>query len=124
MDPDEEVVARVWTWLHDPGIEVDGLVAVQEGTLVGIAHIRRFRRPSAGTTGLYLDDLFAAPAARGRGVGRALIAELNDRALAEGLSVVRWITATDNSTARRLYDSVAVATPWVTYDLTPAPRGS
>ncbi|WP_297342713.1 GNAT family N-acetyltransferase [Amnibacterium sp.] len=124
MDPDEEVVSRVWAWLRDPAVEVDGLVAVQDGALVGIAHIRRFHRPSAGTTGLYLDDLFTAPAARGRGAGRALIAELNHRAGTQGLSVVRWITAADNRTARRLYDSVATATPWVTYDLTPTPRGS
>jgi hypothetical protein len=28
--------------------------------------------------------------------------------------VVRWITAGDNSTARRVYDAHATATPWVT----------
>jgi len=32
---------------------------------------------------------------------------------------VRWITAGDNATARRLYDAVATATPWVTYDMGP-----
>jgi hypothetical protein len=52
-------------------------------------------------------------------VGGAHIAGLAAHAAAEGLSVVRWITAEDNRTARRLYDSVAAATPWVTYDLVP-----
>jgi hypothetical protein len=33
--------------------------------------------------------------------------------------VVRWITDVNNARARRLYDSVAAATPWVTYDLSP-----
>jgi GNAT superfamily N-acetyltransferase len=119
LAPDEHVVARVWSWLRDPSAAVDGLVAELDGRLVGIAHYRRFLRPSAGSTGLYLDDLFTHPAARGVGVGRALIERLSTLAAAEGLSVVRWITAEDNRTARRLYDSVAVATPWVTYDLTP-----
>ncbi|MGJ7538922.1 hypothetical protein [Brevibacterium luteolum] len=35
---------------------------------------------------------------------------------AQGCSVVRWITAADNSTARSLYDQLAVQTNWVTYD--------
>jgi hypothetical protein len=30
---------------------------------------------------------------------------------------VRWITAENNETARRLYDRVAQKTEWVTYDL-------
>jgi hypothetical protein len=33
--------------------------------------------------------------------------------------VVRWITAKDNETARKLYDAVAQKTKWVTYDLVP-----
>ena len=37
----------------------------------------------------------------------------------DGLSVVRWITATDNDTAQRVYDKVAEKTEWVTYDLVP-----
>jgi NADPH-dependent ferric siderophore reductase len=35
----------------------------------------------------------------------------------EGASVVRWITDESNAAARRLYDSMATATPWVTYDI-------
>jgi GNAT superfamily N-acetyltransferase len=120
LDPDEDVITRVWSWLRDPSAAVDAFVAELDGRLVGIAHYRRFLRPSAGSTGLYLDDLFTHPGARGGGVGRALIERLSALAAAEDLSVVRWITAEDNRTARRLYDSVAVATPWVTYDLTPS----
>ncbi|MFD1720587.1 GNAT family N-acetyltransferase [Amnibacterium endophyticum] len=119
LPPDEQVVERVWTWLHDDEVEVRGLVAEREGEVVGLAHWRRFHRPSSGTVGLYLDDLFTDPAARGAGVGRALVTALASRAASEGCSVVRWITAEDNAAARRLYDGVARATPWVTYDLSP-----
>lgn len=117
LAPDEEVIARVWAWLMDSGGEVRGLVAVDGDEVVGIAHYRRFANPSSGTHEVYLDDLFTAPAARGRGAARALIEHLAARAAAEGLGGVSWITADDNHTARRLYDSVATATHWVTYEL-------
>ena len=119
LAPDPAVVARVWSWLLDPDHEVRGLVVVSDGGPVGLAHYRRFARPSSGTTGLYLDDLFVRPQDRAAGAGRLLLGTLSELAEREGRSVVRWITAEDNATARRLYDAVASATPWVTYDLVP-----
>ena len=117
--PDEQVVQRVWSWVQDPANEVNSMVALAGAHLVGLANHRRFARPSSGTVGLYLDDLFTAPAARGRGVGGVLLQELTRLADREGLSVVRWITAADNDRARHLYDSAATLTTWVTYDLQP-----
>jgi len=119
LAPNEAVIERVWRWITDPSHEVNALVAVAGHDLVGLAHYRRFARPSSGTEGLFLDDLFTAPAARGMGAGRALLAHLSGLADREGRSVVRWITAEDNSRARALYDSTATATKWVTYDMAP-----
>lgn len=48
------------------------------------------------------------------GCGSMISSPLPKRA--QGCSVVRWITAADNSTARSLYDQLAVQTNWVTYD--------
>ena len=115
---DESKLDVVWSWLGDEAHETHGFVAVdEEGRLGGIAHVRRFARPLAATTGLYLDDLFTSPTVRGGGAGKALLMHLGDYARESGLSVVRWITAEDNTTARRLYDAVAKQTPWVTYDI-------
>jgi GNAT superfamily N-acetyltransferase len=119
LEADDDVVDRVWGWLRDDANEVNAFVADQGGELVGIAHYRRFARPSNGTVGIYLDDLFTAPDARGRGIGRSLIGALRSLASDEGRSVVRWMTAEGNAAARRLYDSVATVSPFVTYDLTP-----
>ena len=121
LAPDDQVVERVWGWVCDIRHEMNSLVAAvgPSGALVGLANYRRFSRPSTGTIGLYLDDLFSAPAERGRGVGRRLLGALSDIAASEGLSVVRWITAADNGRARRLYDEAAAATDWVTYDMRP-----
>lgn len=119
LEPSDDVVERVWSWLMDPGHEVRGLVAEIDGRPVGIAHHRRFARPSTGTVGIWLDDLFADESVRGQGVGHALIAHLGGIAAIERASVVRWITADDNVTAQRLYDRVATRTRWLTYDATP-----
>lgn len=115
LAPDETVVDTVWGWLTDPGHELQGLVAVRDGILIGIAHWRRFARPSRGGTAIFLDDLFTAPRARGAGVGSSLIARLQRIAADEGLIEVRWITSESNLGAQRLYDRVATRAPFHTY---------
>ena len=116
---DDAAIERVWVWLMDPAHEVNGFVAEVDGELVGIAHYRRFARPSSGTAGMFLDDLFTTADARGLGVGRALIARVTEVAKAENCTVVRWITSESNTRARILYDSVATHMPLATYDITP-----
>lgn len=113
----------VWSWLVDANHELNGVVAVDDaadGNMVGLAHFREFARPLAGHRGLYVDDLFVAPSARGNGAGTALLDHAKQVAADRGLSVVRWITAADNETAIKLYDQKANRTDWVTYDLDPA----
>lgn len=112
-----EMRATVWGWLTDPTHEVNGLVVENNSSLIGFAHYRPFARPLAAASGLFLDDLFVAQAARGSGAADALIDAIKVRAAEQGHSVVRWITAADNARARGLYDKVAQATQWVTYDL-------
>ncbi|MBA3782479.1 MAG: GNAT family N-acetyltransferase [Nocardioides sp.] len=116
MPADPAVHATVWRWLHDPDHEVDGLVAELDGEIVGFTHYRRFTRPSEGDYATWLDDLFTTPQARGHGVARALIGAVTEIAAARDDRVVSWITASDNATARRVYDDLAVATRWVTYE--------
>ncbi|BBE71123.1 GNAT family N-acetyltransferase [Oharaeibacter diazotrophicus] len=116
----EEKAETVWGWLMDPSNPVEGLGARNgEGALVGITHFRPYHRPVAAQVGCFLDDLFVAPGARGGGVAAALIAGVTAAAKARGWSVVRWITAADNATARALYDRVATETAWVTYEIRP-----
>jgi GNAT superfamily N-acetyltransferase len=43
-----------------------------------------------GRHGIYLEDLFVRPAARGRGLGRALLVHLAQRCLAEDLARLEW----------------------------------
>ncbi|MCV2864042.1 GNAT family N-acetyltransferase [Albidovulum sediminicola] len=117
VEQSEEMRARVWSWLMDPGHEVRGLVADSGGTLLGLAHFRPFARPLSASVGGFLDDLFVGPDARGGGAAEALIEGVRAAGRAEGWSVIRWITAEDNYRARGLYDRMAERTRWVTYDI-------
>ncbi|MGW4686429.1 N-acetyltransferase family protein [Streptomyces sp. NPDC004244] len=120
VEQTEEMAGRVWSWLNDPGHEVQALVAEDAGgRLVGLAHYRPFARPLSATVGCFLDDLFVDPAGRGSGAVDLLLARLREMAAEHGWSVVRWITADDNYRARGKYDQVATRTPWITYDMAP-----
>lgn len=119
VDQTEAMRDRVWHWLHDHQHEVEGFVAQDDaGRLVGLTHFRPFARPLSASIGGFLDDLFVEPAARGSGAARALIEAVADEGRQRGWSVIRWITAEDNTRARALYDKVATGTPWKTYDIT------
>ncbi|WP_323009783.1 GNAT family N-acetyltransferase [Paracoccus sp. (in: a-proteobacteria)] len=116
----DDILDRTWAWLLDPAHPLEGLIALTDGgQLVGLVHYRPFPKPLFGQDAGFLDDLFVDPGRRGSGVGRALINAVATAARERGWPLVRWITAADNGPARRLYDDVAKATPWVTYDLKP-----
>jgi GNAT superfamily N-acetyltransferase len=112
-----EMRAKVWDWIMSPQSEVNALVAERDGRLIGLAHYRPYMRPLAASVGGFLDDLFLTPDARGSGAAGMLIDALSAIGREKGWTVIRWITAADNSRARALYDQVAKETPWVTYDI-------
>ena len=65
-----------------------------------------------------MNDLFVSPAARGRGVGAALIEECRRFARERGAGKLAWQTAPTNEAAQRLYERVgAVREQWVDYHL-------
>ena len=65
-----------------------------------------------------MEDLFVAEAARGRGVGAALIEACRQLAADRGIQGLAWETAPDNDTAQRLYDGLAArAGTWLAYRL-------
>jgi GNAT superfamily N-acetyltransferase len=65
-----------------------------------------------------MNDLFVAPEARGRGIGRALIEAGAAVARERGAAWLEWSTAPDNHTAQRLYDSLTgEKSTWLSYEL-------
>lgn len=59
-----------------------------------------------GRHGLYLEDLFVDPAARGLGVGKALLARLARRCVDEGLGRFEWTVLDWNKSAIDFYSAM------------------
>lgn len=113
LSADEE---RLWNALMSPGPDgPHGLLAVDEGKAVGLAHYLFHITTWTPAPRCYLNDLFTAENARGKGVGRALIEAVSQAARARGAEQLWWLTQEFNHDGRRLYDKVATLTPFVKY---------
>jgi GNAT superfamily N-acetyltransferase len=104
-----------WTRFHDPDEQIFALGGYVDGRLAGFAHYLFHRSTWATHRYCYLEDLFVAETARGRGMGRALIEAVYERARAASASRVYWLTQSDNAQARVLYDKVAVNLGFIQY---------
>jgi len=114
----EEVYAETWKRLFAEGeFEPKGLIALLDGKAVGLTHYLYHRSCWSLVDNCYLQDLFADPDVRGKGVGRALIEAVQQAAGRLGVTNVYWMTHETNATARKLYDSVARRTGFIEYDL-------
>lgn len=109
------VTQTTWQRFFDETEPVHALVAERGGELLGIVHFLYHRSTTQIDMSCYLQDLFTAQAARGQGVGRALIEAVYRRAQADGLPRVYWQTHETNATAMRLYDTLADKSGFVVY---------
>lgn len=105
--------------LSDDPQEFRGLIAEIDGRPVGLTHYLFHRHMWSETNTCYLQDLYADPEVRGRGVGRALIEAVYAAADAEGGGAVYWLTQDFNAEARKLYDRIGDLTPFIRYQRGP-----
>lgn len=115
-DVPADVTALTWQRILDPEAPIHAFcAATPDGKLLGIVHYLFHPVTWAAGPRCYLEDLFTAPEARGKGVARALIEAVYAAADQRGADQVYWLTQEFNTTARRLYDQVAKATPFIKY---------
>ena len=134
--PDRAVWGRLWTdylafydttlgedvfdtyferLLGDDPQDYHGLIAEVDGAPVGLTHYLFHRHGWKIENTCYLQDLYADPDVRGKGVGRALIEAVYAAADEANAPGVYWLTQDFNHDARKLYDRVAVLTPFIKY---------
>ena len=111
----EATTDTTWSRFLDPAEPMYCAVAEVDGKLIGMVHYIFHR--SCWTAGdyVYLQDLFAAPELRGKGVGRALIDHVYAVAKAQGGSRVWWLTHETNCDAMHLYDKMADKSGFIQY---------
>jgi GNAT superfamily N-acetyltransferase len=122
---EHEVVASVADLaaaLFGPQRYAEVVFACRDGVPVGFALFFHNFSTFVGKPGIYLEDLFVRPAARGHGIGKRLLAWLAATALERGCARLEWAVLDWNEPALGFYRSLgAVAQDeWTTFRLTDA----
>ena len=106
--------------LFGPRPYAEVAIGCLDGEPVGFALFFHNFSTFLGKPGLYLEDLFVRPAARGAGVGKHLLAHLARTALERGCARLDWAVLDWNQPAIGFYQSLgAVALDdWTTFRLT------
>ena len=97
-------------------------VVEEQGAVMGFALWFLNYSTWEGTHGIYLEDLYVRPQARGRGYGKALLQELARTAVERGYARVEWAVLKWNEPSIGFYRSLG-AEPmdeWDTFRLTGA----
>jgi GNAT superfamily N-acetyltransferase len=91
-------------------------IAEADGEPVGFALWVYNFSTFVGRAGVWLEDLYVRPAARGRGVGKALLAHLARRCRDENLGRLEWAVLNWNAPAIAIYDALGAEalTGWTT----------
>jgi GNAT superfamily N-acetyltransferase len=110
-----EITAMTWSRFFDAYEPVHALVAESDGQLLGLTHYIYHRSTIVINPICYLQDLFTTEQARGKGVARALINGVYERAKLAGSPRVYWQTHETNHTAMLLYDKMADKSGFLVY---------
>ena len=102
-----EITRQTWARFFDDAVPMHALVAESNGRLVGLTHFLFHLSTTSMGQVCYLQDLFTNQETRGKGVGRALINGVYDKAKRAGASRVYWLTREANVVAQALYNSMA-----------------
>ena len=91
-------------------------IAEADGAPVGFAIWFYNYSTFMGRHGIYLEDLFVNPEARGLGAGKALLRGLAQRCETEGLTRLEWAVLDWNAPSIAFYDSLGATakTDWIT----------
>ena len=92
--------------LFGPRPHAEVLIGVVDGEALGFALFFHNFSTFEGRPGIYLEDLFVLPAARGKGLGKALLTELARLAVARDCARLEWGVLDWNEPAIGFYRSL------------------
>ncbi|MDV5863250.1 GNAT family N-acetyltransferase [Pseudomonas mendocina] len=106
--------------LFADGSTAHGLICENDGQPIGYAVYFFNYSTWLGKHGLYLEDLYVSPEARGLGAGKALLRHLAQLAVARGCGRFEWSVLDWNTPAIDFYESFGARpqSEWTTYRLT------
>ena len=99
---------------------VFGLICLSEGKPVGFAVYFFNYSTWQGQHGLYLEDLYITPDARGHGAGKALLQRLAQIAVDKNCGRFEWSCLDWNTPSLQFYDSLGALpqNEWIRYRMT------
>ena len=109
LDSVEATEAHVTTALFGKNPRAFCDIAEIDGAPVGFALWFYNFSTFVGRHGIYLEDLFVRPEARGSGAGKALLANLARRCVDEELGRLEWAVLDWNAPSIAFYDSLGAA---------------
>lgn len=92
--------------LFGPRPAAEALIAEPAGAPVGLALFFHNFSTWTGRRGLYLEDLYVTPPARGQGLGKALLKRLAEIAVARGCARFEWAVLDWNRPAIDFYQAM------------------
>jgi GNAT superfamily N-acetyltransferase len=95
--------------LFGPRPYAEVLLAEEAGTVIGFALFFHNYSTFVGKPGIYLEDLFVKPEARGKGHGKALLLAVARLAVARGCGRMEWSVLDWNEPSIRFYKSLGAA---------------
>lgn len=112
----EATLADISRDLFGPGARLFCDIAEADGAPVGFAIWFYNYSTFQGRHGIWLEDLFVVPEARGLGAGKALLRRLAQRCRDEGLGRLEWAVLDWNAPSIAFYDSLGASakTEWIT----------
>jgi GNAT superfamily N-acetyltransferase len=118
MDGDvpNAITGKSWDMMMRPDSGLYALLArAADGEAIGFAHVSATPFAWVGEPILFLQDLFVAEPARGRGIGEALLKAVYGLADELGASQVFWMVDEDDARLQGFYARHGVRTPYLRY---------
>lgn len=105
--------------LFGPNPKVFALIAEEQERPIGFALYFYSYSTFLTRHGIYLEDLYVVPEARGKGAGKALLQRIAQIAVAEGCGRFEWSVLDWNEPSIRFYESLGAVpkSEWIRYQL-------